>query len=59
MAHERIYIDDLVNKIMDFRDKRVENGAGTQPNEDCLILGDIEDFALGFMQNNVKLFLFG
>ena len=27
--------------------------------EDDLVLGDIEDFALGFMQNNTKLFAFG
>ena len=39
--------------------KRNRLGPNVESSDDVLILGDIEDYALGFMQNNTKLFVFG
>lgn len=53
-------VKDLARFISEFRITRggliLQTQVGQEPP---LVLGDIEDFALGFMQNNVKLFMFG
>jgi len=48
----------LARVIQEHRTSRSGSGAGTKARTG-LTLGDIEDFALGFLQHNVKLFLFG
>lgn len=48
----------LARAIQEHRTSRSGSGAGTKARPG-LTLGDIEDFALGFLQHNVKLFLFG
>jgi alpha-tubulin suppressor-like RCC1 family protein len=50
-------IDELSRRIQEHRSSR--SGQGASGKMHGLTLGDIEDFALGFLQHNVKLFLFG
>lgn len=53
-------VDALARMIKEHRAGRSGNNpaAGGKATEE-LTLGDVEDFALGFLQHNVKLFLFG
>ena len=43
---------------MTHRGARADGGGGAD-KEDRLYYADIEDFALGYLQQNIKLFLFG
>jgi len=50
-------IRNLAKAIAEQKHKRPDRT--DKCDEDDLVLGDIEDYALGFMQHNTKLFMFG
>jgi hypothetical protein len=51
-------VDELVKLLSDHRTCKTAGSANISVAEE-LNLGDIEDFALGFLQHNVKIFVFG
>ena len=48
-SDKRLNLESFVRTIIEHRDKRYENRAGGKASEDHLILGDLEDFAMGFL----------
>jgi len=54
ICNNKVKINSLFKQI--FEQKKGRNDGG---GADSLILGDIEDFALQYMQHNTKLFMFG
>ena len=56
---KKLILESFVRTMIEHRDKRSESKAGGKATEDHLILGDLEDYAMGFLQNNIKLFMFG
>lgn len=48
-SDKKLILESFVRTIIEHRDKRFENRAGGKASEDHLILGDLEDFAMGFL----------